>query len=51
MSFDEIVSLLPKIASMERRRGLYLELIDERFKKEYNAKKELERKLENQLNK
>jgi hypothetical protein len=39
MSFDEIVSLLPKIASMERRRGLYLELIDERDRIAYYKNK------------
>jgi hypothetical protein len=39
MSYEEIVSLLPKIASMERRRGLYLELIDERDRIAYYKNK------------
>jgi hypothetical protein len=39
MGYDEIVSLLPKIASMEKRRGLYLELIDERDRIAYYKNK------------
>jgi len=46
MSYDEMVSLLPLIAAKEERKGIYLELILERDRKAYYAKKELE----NQLN-